>query len=48
MSMFKNTLKTCNILDIINGGISQKYSENYIEYITNINKDIILLLVDNS
>ena len=48
MSIFRNTSKTYNILNIINSNISREYSENYIEYITNIDKDIILLLVDSS
>jgi hypothetical protein len=47
MSKFRNTFKTCNILDINNNNISLEYLENYTECITNINKDVILLLVDS-
>jgi hypothetical protein len=47
MSEFGNTFKTCNVLNINNDNISPEYSENYIEYITNIDKDVILLLVDS-
>ena len=48
MSKFRNTFKTYNILNINNNNILLEYSENYIEYITNIDKDIILLLVNSS
>jgi len=48
MSKFRNTFKTCNILDINNNNILPEYSENYIKCIANIDKDIILLLVNSS
>ena len=46
MSGFENTSKTCNILDIINGDISREHSENCIECIVNIDKDVIPPPVD--
>jgi hypothetical protein len=46
MSGFRNTPKTCNILDTSNGDILQEHSGNYTECISSIDKDIILLPVD--
>jgi hypothetical protein len=48
MSVFRNFLKTCNVLNIINSKISRGHLETYIEYIANIDKDVILLPIDNS
>ena len=48
MSIFRNSLKTYNILNIINSKILREYSETYIKYITNINKDVILLLINGN
>jgi hypothetical protein len=48
MSKFRNTFKTYNILNINNNNILPEYLENYIEYIININKDVILLLINSS
>jgi len=47
MSELGKPLKPYNILDIVNSNNSREYSENSIEYIKNINKNIILLLVNS-
>jgi hypothetical protein len=41
-------LKPYSILDIVNGKSLQEHLENFIKYIKNINKDVILLLVNSS
>jgi len=46
MSELGKTSKLCNILDMINSDSSREHSENSIDYIKNINKDVILLLVN--
>jgi len=46
MSKFGNTFKTYNVLNINNDNISLEHSKNCIEYIANIDKDVILLPVD--
>jgi hypothetical protein len=43
MSAFGKTSKTCNILDIINGDVSQEHSKNCTECIA---EDVILPPVD--
>jgi hypothetical protein len=48
MFKLRKPLKPCNILDIVNSNNSREYTENFIKYIKNINKDIILLSVNNS
>ena len=47
MSNLGKTLKSYNILDIINSDSSRKYLENFTDYIKNIDKDVILLLIDS-
>jgi len=47
MSKFGNTFKTYNVLNINNDNISLEHSKNCIEYIANIDKDVILLPVDS-
>jgi hypothetical protein len=46
MSELGKTAKPCNILDMINGDSSREHSENSIEYVESIDKDIILPSVD--
>jgi hypothetical protein len=46
MSELGKPLKPCNILDMVNGNSSREYSENSIEYVENIDKDVILPSVD--
>ena len=46
MSNLGKTLKSYNILDIINSDSSRKYLENFTDYIKNIDKDVILPPVD--
>lgn len=48
MSEFRGALNYYNILDIVNSDSSRGHPENYIEYIVNADKDIILLLVNSS
>jgi hypothetical protein len=47
MSKLGKPLKPCNILDIVNSNSSREYTKNSIEYVKNIDKDIILLLVNS-
>lgn len=47
MSKLGKTLKPCNILNIINSDSLREHSENSIEYVKNIDKDVILLLVNS-
>jgi hypothetical protein len=47
--MFKlgKPLKPYSILDMVNGNSLREHSENSIKYIKNINKDVILPLVNS-
>jgi hypothetical protein len=47
MSKLGKPLKPCNILDIVNSNSLREHIENSIEYIKNINKDIILPSVNS-
>ena len=48
MFKFRKPLKPYNILDIVNGDNLREHLENFIKYIKNINKDVILLSVNSS
>jgi hypothetical protein len=48
MSKLKKPLKPYNILDMVNNNNSREHLKNSIKYIKNIDKDVILLLINNS